>query len=72
MANEYDLMSSKTAEDWERLAAVVARERPVGHLTSIHNCQGFYDYARPWITHCSIQRIDVYRTAENTTEWREQ
>ena len=43
----------------------------VGHLTSIHNCFGFYDHARPWITHCSIQRTDVYRTAENTTEWRE-
>jgi hypothetical protein len=24
------------------------------------------------VTHCSIQRVDVYRTAENTTQWREQ
>ena len=28
--------------------------------------------SRPWITHSSTQRIDVYRTAENVTEWREQ
>ena len=72
MANEYDLMPSKTTGDWERLAGIVRANDHVGHLTSIHNCQGFYDHARPWITHCSIQRIDAYRTAENTTEWREE
>lgn len=71
MANEYDLLQSKTTQDWERLAALVRSNDHVGHLTSIHNCHGFYDHARPWITHCSIQRIDAYRTAENTSEWRE-
>ncbi|HXA58475.1 MAG TPA: DUF5605 domain-containing protein, partial [Streptosporangiaceae bacterium] len=71
MANEYDLLPSKTIEDWERLAGVVRTNDHVGHLTSIHNCHGFYDHARPWITHCSIQRIDAYRTSENTSEWRE-
>lgn len=71
MANEYDLLWAKTEDDWERLAAVVGTEDPHGHLNSIHNCLGFYDYSRPWITHASIQRIDVYRTAENTDEWRE-
>jgi uncharacterized protein DUF5605/uncharacterized protein DUF5060/uncharacterized protein DUF4038 len=71
LANEYDLLSWKTAEDWERLAGVIRHNDHVGHLTSIHNCFGFYDHARPWITHCSIQRTDAYRTAENTTEWRE-
>jgi hypothetical protein len=70
MANEYDLMAWKTAEDWERLAGVVGENDHVGHLTSIHNCFSLYDHSRPWITHCSIQRTDVYRTAENTTEWR--
>ena len=71
MANEYDLMPSKTTEDWERLAVVVRTNDHVGHLTSIHNCHGFYDHARPWITHCSVQRTDAYRTSENTSEWRE-
>ena len=71
LANEYDLLSWKTAEDWERLAEVIRRNDHVGHLTSIHNCFGFYDHGRPWITHCSIQRTDVYRTAENTGEWRD-
>lgn len=71
MANEYDLLWSKTGADWERLAGVVGEEDPFGHLNSIHNCRPFYDYSRPWITHVSIQRVDVYRTAENTDEWRE-
>ncbi|WP_458782357.1 DUF5605 domain-containing protein [Arthrobacter sp. D3-16] len=70
MANEYDLLWSKSEDDWERLAAVVAAEDPHGHLNSIHNARSFYDYTRPWITHCSVQRVDLYRTAENTDEWR--
>jgi len=71
MANEYDLMWSKDLDDWERLAAVVGEEDAFGHLNSIHNCRPFYDYAKPWITHASVQRVDVYRTAENTDQWRE-
>lgn len=72
LANEYDLVRSKTEDDWERLAAVITANDPAHHLCSIHNCFGFYDYSRPWITHSSIQRIDVYRTAENADQWREQ
>lgn len=70
LANEYDLLGTKSTADWERFAAVIGAEDHAGHLTSIHNCFGFYDHSRPWITHCSIQRVDVYRTAENTDEWR--
>ncbi|WP_432508889.1 DUF5605 domain-containing protein [Kineococcus auxinigenes] len=72
MANEYDLLWAKTEDDWERMAALVVKEDPVGHLLSIHNCGPFYDYTRKWITHSSVQRIDVYRTAENVDEWRRQ
>lgn len=71
MANEYDLLWAKDTADWERMAAVVGAEDPFGHLNSIHNCRPFYDYSAPWITHVSVQRVDVYRTAENTDEWRE-
>jgi hypothetical protein len=31
----------------------------------------FYDQSRPWVTHASMQRVDVYRTAEETNAWRE-
>lgn len=71
LANEYDVMAKKDTADWERYAAILCEKDPYNHLRSIHNCIAFYDYSRPWITHCSIQRQDVYKTAEYVDEWRE-
>ncbi|MCM1127786.1 MAG: DUF5605 domain-containing protein [Lachnospiraceae bacterium] len=68
-ANEYDLMD-KSLEDWKYYGELVQKEDPYGHLRSIHNCVKLYDHRENWITHCSIQRTDVYRTSENTDEWR--
>lgn len=77
MANEYDLFKDfetnvmkKTINDWERLAHIVEKYDKYHHLNSIHNCIEFYDYKKSWITHCSMQRVDVYKTSENTDEWR--
>ena len=72
MANEYDIFTWKTIADWESNAQVICRLDPYRHLRSIHNCLVMYDHSRAWITHCSIQRIDLYRTAENTDRWRTQ
>ena len=69
-ANEYDLMAAKTEADWEFYGQLMTENDPYGHPRSIHNCFRFYDHTRPWITHCSIQRQDLYRTAEYTDEWR--
>ena len=71
LANEYDLLPAMKEEDWERLANTLVKEDPYGHLRSIHNCFAFYDFTRSWVTHCCIQRQDLYRTAEYTGEWRE-
>jgi hypothetical protein len=71
LANEYDLLLTKTDDDWERIARVVTEHDPVEHLLSIHNCREFYDHSRPWVTHASVQRQDVYKTSEMTLEWRE-
>lgn len=70
LANEYDLMPQKKLADWERLAQTLCEEDPYGHLRSIHNCIEFYDHTRPWVTHASIQRQDLYRTTEYVDEWR--
>lgn len=70
LANEYDLMFTKTLEDWERIATLICKYDSYHHLRSIHNCKAFYDYTRPWITHCSIQRQDIYKAAEYVDEWR--
>ncbi|MGH0054239.1 MAG: DUF5605 domain-containing protein, partial [Sphaerochaetaceae bacterium] len=71
LANEYDLLFSKSLEDWERYASLVCELDPYNHLRSIHNCRPFYDHSKPWITHCSIQRQDVYKSAEYVGDWRE-
>lgn len=70
MANEYDLMGAHTVEDWEAYAAEVQQSDPYHHLQSIHNCGPFYDHSRPWVTHCCMQRQDVYRTTEYVDQWR--
>jgi hypothetical protein len=70
LANEYDLLWSKDAADWDRFAGLIAEHDPYGHLLSNHNCRAFFDNSRPWVTHASLQRVDVYKTAENATEWR--
>ncbi len=61
----------KEITDWDRLFHVIQSHDPYEHLRSIHNWKTFYDYGKPWITHCSVQRLDTFRTAECVTEWRE-
>lgn len=67
MANEYDLMRSKTPADWDRFIHIVADNDPYGHLLSVHNCFAFYDHNHPRITHASIQRSNAAMSAL----WRE-
>lgn len=68
MANEYDLMNSKNMADWDRFFKIVQESDPYQHLRSIHNCREFYDHAKPWVTHQSIQSHDL----NNVTNWRNQ
>jgi hypothetical protein len=67
MANEYDLMKEKTMADWDRFFRIVQENDPYQHLRSVHNCRGFYDHTKPWVTHCSVQHSDLSRVAE----WRQ-
>ena len=55
LANEYDLMFTKSTADWVRIGELVAAEDPHGHLVSIHNCVEHFDHAQPWVTHASVQ-----------------
>jgi len=67
MANEYDLMEAKSMADWDRFFRIVQESDPHQHLRSVHNCRGFYDHSKPWVTHCSIQHHSLDRVGE----WRE-
>lgn len=58
-ANEYDLMLDLDMNDWDRYFKIVQSNDPYDHLRSIHNCRGFYDHTKPWVTHCSVQHYDM-------------
>ena len=70
LANEYDLLPWKEISDWERYASIICEKDPYNHLRNIHNCGPFYDHTRPWITHCCLQRQDLYRHVEYTDDYR--
>ncbi|WP_049565709.1 DUF5060 domain-containing protein [Streptomyces sp. SBT349] len=68
IANEYDFNRAKTVEDWDLLGRFVQRNDPYQRPRSIHNgtrmyaYERIYDFARPWITHQSIQHWDARLT----------
>ena len=78
LANEYDYIKSKTLADWERIGCLLQDQDPYGRLRSVHNGPRFYDFSRPWVTHCSCQGSDSshgtdrYRAVETTVELRQQ
>ena len=71
IANEYDLLRHKTMTDWDRFFRLVQEHDPYQHLRSIHNCFEFYDHAKPWATHQSIQTTR-WLEVRQTRIWREQ
>ena len=71
LGNEFDLLQHLDVDDWETIASALKAADPYGHLASIHNCGDFYDYSKPWITHCSCQRTDLHLTTERTADLRE-
>ena len=58
LANEFDLMKSKTRQDFDRLLHLVQQCDPYQHLRSIHYSKVMYDYASPAVTHASLQSYD--------------
>ncbi len=68
MANEYDLMS-KGDDRWNEYGRLVTASDPYHHMCSIHNCLRYFDYGSEWITHCSMQRTDLYSHVELTDKY---
>lgn len=72
LSNEYDFNRQKSVDDWDFLLQFVQRCDPYRHLRSIHNGTkmyeraSLYDFAKPWVTHLSIQHWD----ASQTEAWR--
>ncbi|MBN1465201.1 DUF5060 domain-containing protein [candidate division KSB1 bacterium] len=61
IGNEYDLMLTKSPEDWDRFFRIVYENDPYGHLRSILNGNRFYDHSLPWVTHVTVQSTDFSR-----------
>lgn len=73
LANEYDLLRigyKRKISAWKKLLQFVREQDSYGHLTSIHQMEKMYDHRDPNITHCSIQRKEMFLTAEHTDTWR--
>lgn len=70
LANEYDLVESRSMTEWDDLFKLVKREDPSHHLASIHNWHNppihyrnnnhWYDHNKPWVSHASIQHADLF------------
>ncbi len=59
LANEYDFMSEKKLEDWDRFFHINESTDPYHRLRSIHNGVHWYDHSKPWVTHASVQSSDM-------------
>jgi hypothetical protein len=69
MANEFDLMKTKSTADFDRLFHIVERHDPVGHLRSVHYSHTMYDYGHSWVTHASLQTTAFERAGEWLAAW---
>jgi hypothetical protein len=66
LANEYDLIKTKTTADWDHYFRIVQECDPSSHLRSIHYSGVIYDYSKPWVTHASMQTFAF----DKIPEWR--
>lgn len=55
LANEYDLIKTKSVADWDHLFRFLEASDPYDHLRSIHQAYRYYDARKPWVTHASVQ-----------------
>ncbi|MDR1468310.1 MAG: DUF4038 domain-containing protein [Spirochaetaceae bacterium] len=67
LANEYDVVTARKTEDWNRFGSLLAETDPYHHLISIHQCFTPFPKA-DWMTHCSMQTGLV----RNALLWREE
>ena len=56
LANEYDMCSNISPEEWKSIEKFIGENDPYHHLMSNHNCITAYDFSGEYITHCSLQK----------------
>lgn len=71
MANEYDFLTEKKPDDWDRYFKIVQADDPYDHLRSIHNAFRLYNHTKPWVTHVSIQHGSATEDPERAVLYRD-
>ena len=69
IANEFDLVRSKSTTDWDRFFRIVVEDDPYSRLRSIHYSRVMYDYTKSWCTHASLQTYDFEKSPERLAAW---
>jgi len=69
LANEYDLLKSKTNADWDWYARILRECDAFDHLRSVHYCFTQYDYGRGWCTHAGVQDSRMQLGAQWRQDW---
>jgi hypothetical protein len=69
IANEYDLVKSKSMKDWDRFFRIVVETDPQSRLRSIHHSKVIYDHSKAWCTHASLQEYDFDKSPERLAAW---
>lgn len=62
IANEWDLVKTKTLAHFDGYFRVVRESDPYQRLRSIHHSKVMYDHSKPWVTHVSLQDDDFNKT----------
>lgn len=78
LANEYDFMTeqrpghrgNKQWEDWDRFFSILENEDPQQRFRGIHNGSRWYDHAKAWVTHASLQTSDMNRGIRFRQQYR--
>lgn len=71
LANEYDFMTEKQPDDWDRMIGLVDEADPYDRLTSIHNGRDIYNHTNPRLTHASIQNGSAAEDAGRAVLYRD-
>ena len=70
VANEWDLVKSKSLADWDHFFQIIQESDPYQHLRSIHYSNVMYDDSKPWVTHVSLQSSDLEKAFKYVAEYR--
>lgn len=71
LANEWDLIRTRTEADFVHYGELVSTHDPFHHLLSIHNSAVIFNHTLPWITHASVQNGAAVEASDRAELYRD-